>query len=125
MLSGTAPSAPGRFSAGSAIAPSLVYRYSVAEKDWDAAYRVGRVPKYVALSPDDSRLLVTNWCDATMSILDAETGEMTPRPGAQRVAGLLPHGGEVNPLRPCGDGRWRIGERSANPLAPEPLHPVT
>lgn len=62
--------------AGSAISPSLVYRYSVEEKKWDAAYRVGRVPKFLALSPDDSRLLVSNWCDATLSVLDAETGEL-------------------------------------------------
>ena len=61
--------------AGSAIAPSLVYRYSVAEKDWDAAYRVGRVPKYAALSPDNSRLLVTNWCDDTMTVIDTQSGE--------------------------------------------------
>lgn len=61
--------------AGSAIAPSLVYRYSVEEKNWDAAYRVGRVPKYVALSPDDSRLLVTNWCDSNMTVIDTASGE--------------------------------------------------
>lgn len=61
--------------AGSAIAPSLVYRYSVEEKDWDAAYRVGRVPKYVALSPDESRLLVTNWCDSNMTVLDTASGK--------------------------------------------------
>ena len=61
--------------AGSAIAPSLVYRYSVAEKDWDAAYQVGRVPKYAALSPDNTRLLVTNWCDDTMTVIDTQSGE--------------------------------------------------
>lgn len=70
---GTAPN--DNCTAGSDIAPSLVYRYSVEEKDWDAAYRVGRVPKYVALSPDDSRLLVTNWCDSNMTVIDTESGE--------------------------------------------------
>lgn len=70
---GTAPN--DNCTAGSAIAPSMVYRYSVEKKDWDEAYRVGRVPKYVALSPDDSRLLVTNWCDSNMTVIDTETGE--------------------------------------------------
>lgn len=70
---GTAPD--DNCTAGSDIAPSLVYRYSVEEKDWDEAYRVGRVPKYVALSPDDSRLLVTNWCDATLTVIDTESGD--------------------------------------------------
>jgi len=70
---GTAPD--DNCTAGKAIAPSLVYRYSVEEKDWDAAYRVGRVPKYVALSPDDSRLLVTNWCDSNMTVIDTESGK--------------------------------------------------
>ena len=70
---GTAPD--DNCTAGDAIAPSMVYRYSVEDKDWDEAYRVGRVPKYLALSPDDSRLLVSNWCDSNMSVIDTETGE--------------------------------------------------
>lgn len=70
---GTAPD--DNCTAGSDIAPSLVYRYSVEEKDWDAAYRVGRVPKYLALSPDESRLLVTNWCDSNMTVIDTASGE--------------------------------------------------
>ncbi|MEO4038853.1 cytochrome D1 domain-containing protein [Micrococcaceae bacterium Sec6.3] len=72
---GTGTKPDDNCTAGSAIAPSLVYRYSVKDKKWDAAYRVGRVPKYVALSPDDSRLLVANWCDATLSVLDTGSGE--------------------------------------------------
>lgn len=61
--------------AGEAIAESVVYRYSVAEEDWDQVIEVGRVPKYVALSPDDSTLLVSNWCDRSLSVVDTETAE--------------------------------------------------
>ncbi len=60
---------------GEAIAPSAVYRYSVAEQDWDQFIEVGRVPKFVELTPDGSRLLVTNWCDFDLSVIDTETGE--------------------------------------------------
>ena len=60
---------------GDAIAPSAVYRYSVEDQDWDQFIEVGRVPKYVALTPDESRLLVTNWCDFDLSVIDTETGE--------------------------------------------------
>lgn len=60
---------------GEAIAPSAVYRYSVEEQDWDQFIEVGRVPKFVELTPDGSRLLVTNWCDFDLSVIDTETGE--------------------------------------------------
>lgn len=60
---------------GDAIAQSAVYRYSVEDQDWDQFIEVGRVPKYVALTPDESRLLVTNWCDFDLSVIDTETGE--------------------------------------------------
>ncbi len=60
---------------GDAVAPSGVYRYSVADQDWDQFIEVGRVPKYQALTPDESRLLVTNWCDFDLSVIDTENGE--------------------------------------------------
>lgn len=61
--------------AGEAIRPSFVYRYSVDEQDWDQVIEVGRVPKFLTLTPDDSRLLVSNWCDASMSVVDTASGE--------------------------------------------------
>ncbi|GAA1816053.1 YncE family protein [Nesterenkonia flava] len=60
---------------GDAVAPSAVYRYSVAEQDWDQFIEVGRVPKFVELTPDGSRLLVSNWCDHDLSVVDTATGE--------------------------------------------------
>lgn len=68
-------SADDSCTAGEDIAPSAVYRYSVEEQDWDQFIEVGRVPKFVELTPDGSRLLVTNWCDFDLSVIDTETGE--------------------------------------------------
>ena len=60
---------------GDAVAPSAVYRYNADLQDWDQFIEVGRVPKFVALTPDESRLLVTNWCDFDLSVIDTESGE--------------------------------------------------
>ncbi|TLP79463.1 YncE family protein [Nesterenkonia sphaerica] len=59
---------------GSAVAPSAVFRYSVQEEGWDQFIEVGRVPKAQALTPDESRLLVTNWCDFDLSVIETATG---------------------------------------------------
>ncbi len=60
---------------GDAVAPSAVYRYNAELQDWDQFIEVGRVPKFVTLTPDESQLLVTNWCDFDLSVIDTETGE--------------------------------------------------
>lgn len=60
---------------GDAVAPSAVFRYSAEAQEWDQFIEVGRVPKFVELTPDESRLLVTNWCDFDLSVIDTETGE--------------------------------------------------
>ncbi len=58
--------------------PSYVYRLDLAkvstpESVIDRAYLVGSVPKYVAVSPDDRLLLVTNWCTFDLTIIDLAT----------------------------------------------------
>ena len=58
--------------------PSYVYRLdmaNVASADpvIDRAYLVGSVPKFVAVSPNDRLLLVTNWCTFDLSIIDLGT----------------------------------------------------
>ncbi|MCE4957330.1 YncE family protein [Macrococcoides caseolyticum] len=63
--------------AGKAIAESVVYRYNAEKKDWDQVIQVGRVPKYVALTKDDSKLLVSNWCDKSLSVVDTKTAKQT------------------------------------------------
>lgn len=64
---------------GSAITPGFVYRLNAETLEWDDVIQAGRVPKYVALTSDDSTLLVSNWCDHDMSIIDVESGETLHR----------------------------------------------
>lgn len=58
--------------------PSFVYRLDLTRIDApetviDRVYPVGSVPKYVAVSPDDRLLLVTNWCTFDLSIIELST----------------------------------------------------
>ncbi|MEZ5227239.1 MAG: hypothetical protein R2710_11345 [Acidimicrobiales bacterium] len=58
--------------------PSYVYRLDLSKVAdpsavIDRAYLVGSVPKYVAVSPDDRLLLVTNWCTFDLSVIDLTT----------------------------------------------------
>lgn len=42
----------------------------------DAVYEVGSVPKFLAVTPDDSRLLVSNWCSFDLSVIDLDDGAL-------------------------------------------------
>ena len=55
------------------LSPSYVYRVSLATLSIDAVGQVGMVPKYVAVTPDDKYVLVSNWCSYDLSILDHNT----------------------------------------------------
>lgn len=50
--------------------PSYVYRIDVTKKKIDEVIPVGAVPKYVALTPDGKKLLVSNWCSYSLSVVD-------------------------------------------------------
>ena len=50
---------------------SFLYRIDTGSLKVDRVAMVGAVPKYVALTPDNGRVLVTNWCDWDMSVVDA------------------------------------------------------
>lgn len=56
---------------------SYLYRIDTATLAIDQVIPVGSVPKYVAVTPDDSRVLVTNWCTWDMTIVDTATGQPT------------------------------------------------
>ena len=43
------------------------------------AIEAGAVPKYAALSPDEKTMLVSNWCDFDLSVIDVESGKETGR----------------------------------------------
>ena len=58
---------------------SFLYRIDVDQLEIDQVIPVGAVPKFVAGTPDDSRVLVTNWCSFDLSIIDASLGEEVGR----------------------------------------------
>jgi YVTN family beta-propeller protein len=55
------------------LSPSYVYRVSLKTLAVDAVGQVGMVPKYVAVTPDDKYVLVSNWCSYDLSVLDYNT----------------------------------------------------
>lgn len=57
---------------------SYVYRISTTTFEIDRVIPTGAVPKYLAVSPDGSRLLVSNWCGFDVSVIDvASNTELT------------------------------------------------
>jgi YVTN family beta-propeller protein len=52
---------------------SYVYKIDMEKLRVVAAVRVGAVPKFLAVSPDGSTLLVSNWCSSTVSVVDLST----------------------------------------------------
>ncbi|MDQ6796777.1 MAG: YncE family protein, partial [Actinomycetota bacterium] len=58
---------------------SYLYRIDVATLAIDHVYAVGSVPKFVAVTPDNRYVLVTNWCSYDMSVLDTGTGATVKR----------------------------------------------
>ncbi|GGK65158.1 YncE family protein [Ornithinimicrobium pekingense] len=61
----------------SGVGPSYLYRFDAEEMAWDQVIKVGAVPKYLEITPDQSTILVSNWCDATISVVDVEKAEET------------------------------------------------
>lgn len=93
MLYGVGATADDECSNGEDIAPSVIYRYNAEEEDWDDVIEVGRVPKFVEITPDGETLLVSNWCDSSLSVVDLDSGEETetvPLNTAPRGIAVLP-----------------------------------
>ena len=53
---------------------SYVYRIPTGTLEVDQVIAVGPVPKFLAVTPDDSLLLVSNWCGHDVSVVDLESG---------------------------------------------------
>ena len=53
---------------------SFVYRVDTETLDIDQVIEVGATPKFLAVSPDDRWIVVSNWCSFDASIIDAELG---------------------------------------------------
>jgi DNA-binding beta-propeller fold protein YncE len=58
---------------------SFVYRISLETLEIDDAYRVGAVPKVVAVTPDGRFVLVANWCTWDLSVVSTEAGREVRR----------------------------------------------
>ncbi|SNC71305.1 40-residue YVTN family beta-propeller repeat-containing protein [Kytococcus aerolatus] len=56
-----------------------IYEVDVEKGAVKRAFEAGAVPKYAALSPDEKTLLVSNWCDFDLSVIDTESGQETGR----------------------------------------------
>lgn len=64
-----------RTGAGDSCSPgqwqdSFVYRIDAEALGIDRAIPVGAVPKYLAVTPDDRLLVVSNWCSYDLSVVD-------------------------------------------------------
>jgi YVTN family beta-propeller protein len=56
------------------IDSSFVYRLDLRTLAIDQVIAVGKVPKFVATTPDDRYVLVSNWCSYDESVIDTRTG---------------------------------------------------
>ncbi len=72
---------------------SFVYRISLETLEIDDAYRVGAVPKVVAVTPDGRFVLVSNWCTWDLSVISTKAGREVRR----IPMGEYPRGVAVSP----------------------------
>ncbi|MGB7448845.1 MAG: YncE family protein [Ornithinimicrobium sp.] len=75
------------------VGGSLLYRFDAEEMDWDQVIEVGAVPKFVDITPDQSRIIVSNWCDSTISVVDRKSAKQTkeiPIAAAPRGIEVMP-----------------------------------
>jgi DNA-binding beta-propeller fold protein YncE len=58
---------------------SFVFRVSLETLEIDDVYRVGAVPKVVAVTPDGRFVLVSNWCTWDLSVISTKAGREVRR----------------------------------------------
>jgi YVTN family beta-propeller protein len=73
---------------------SFVYRIDMQQLKIDQAYKVGAVPKVVAVTPDGRYVLVTNWCTWDLSVISTRKGREVKRISI----GPYPRGIAVSPV---------------------------
>jgi len=71
---------------------SFVYKINTSSLLIDAIVKVGAVPKYLASTPDDKYVLVTNWSSSDLSVIDTEKAKEVKR----IRLGTYPRGIEVD-----------------------------
>lgn len=72
---------------------SYVYRIDMETLEIDQVIEVGMVPKYVAVTHDGSKVLVSNWCSWDLKVIDAASGTVTatvPLPATPRGIAVSP-----------------------------------
>ncbi len=72
---------------------SFIYKINTTTYEIEQVIGVGSVPKYVAATPDNRYILVSNWCSGDLSIIDIQLGEEIRRV----TLGSHPRGIVVNP----------------------------
>ncbi len=58
---------------------SFLYRINMENLDIEKVIQVGSVPKYVAATPDNNLVLVSNWCSWDLSVVDTEKNKEIKR----------------------------------------------
>jgi len=71
---------------------SFVYKINTSTLMIDAIVKVGAVPKYLAATPDNKYVLVTNWSSSDLSVIDTEKAKEIKR----IRLGTYPRGIEVD-----------------------------
>jgi YVTN family beta-propeller protein len=72
---------------------SFLYRINTETFQIERAIRVGAVPKFVATSPDNRLVLVSNWCSWDLSVVDSQANQEIKR----IKLGAYPRGIVVSP----------------------------
>jgi len=70
---GFGPEGSDQCAPGDGTDESYVYRIDVPTGEIRNVVKVGAVPKFVAVTPDGSKLLVSNWCTDDLSVVDTKT----------------------------------------------------
>lgn len=73
---GFGPEGSDTCSPSSGYDDSYVYRIDLRSNRIDDVYRVGAVPKVVAVTPDGSHVLVSNWCSYDLSVISTARGRV-------------------------------------------------
>lgn len=87
--SGFGPEGSDKCSPGDGTSKSFVYRIDVGTLEITHVVPVGAVPKYVAATPDGTKVLVTNWCTWDLSVIDTKTNTEVQR---VKLGGRYPRG---------------------------------
>jgi YVTN family beta-propeller protein len=91
--SGFGPEGSDSCPAANPYSDSFVYRVNTKTFAIDKVIAVGKVPKYVAVTPDGRYLLVSNWCSYDLSVVNLATDTEV----ARLPIGPWPRGIAINP----------------------------